>query len=429
MFYVDPPSAVVSGENVTSLVESLSVDCLANSGNPNNYTFSPWQHRWPVQSSILRELESTNVDNNKATLKLENLTFQDSGYYKCSVSNGIGTPDNSDYRAEEELFILIKDAPFVVDGHTEYLSSVDETVEIVLDVYTNVEPLHVSIATNTDTSETTALWTIKENTRRTVGVPVYNQKILISGFRIAADFEVQAEKNYGDYKVVLRNDIGSTTHNFKVLARKVASTSGPTEKGDESDVVPVAIIVGVVVPVVIVAVAIAIVVYCKLRQKRPAGPPVAVGKKFIPKEPGNLYDYINPGGEGYINPTGEGKSTDTSRDAKDDGYLQPSPKVVAEQWEYTKGDEKVVYKRVEARGMDQMDFAGSMTMPSLTMSEAPDEPDTEQDKGNDRANPMDLRSISIEELPEMTDGYVDMSVNSDHPDSIKQSTPDIEEVD
>ena len=108
MFYVDPPSAVVSGENVTSLVESLSVDCLTNSGNPNNYTFSPWQHRWPVQSSILRELKSTNVDNNKATLKLENLTFQDSGYYKCSVSNGIGTADNSDYRAEEELFILIK---------------------------------------------------------------------------------------------------------------------------------------------------------------------------------------------------------------------------------------------------------------------------------------------------------------------------------
>ena len=57
----------------------------------------------------------------------------------------------------------------------------------------------------------------------------------------------------------------------KFYVSEVASTSGPTEKGDESDVVPVAIIVGVVVPVVIVAVAIAIVVYCKLRQKRPAG--------------------------------------------------------------------------------------------------------------------------------------------------------------
>ena len=38
---------------------------------------------------------------------------------------------------------------------------------------------------------------------------------------------------------------------------------------------------------------------------------------------GNLYDYINPKGEGYINPTGEGKSKDHPNDAKDDGYLQP----------------------------------------------------------------------------------------------------------
>ena len=107
----------------------------------------------------------------------------------------------------------------MVDGHTQYLSGIDETVEIVLDVYTNVEPLHVSIATNMDTSETTAVWKIKENIRKIVGVPVYNQKILIPGFRLAAGFEVQAEKNYGDYKVVVRNDIGSTTHNFKVLPR------------------------------------------------------------------------------------------------------------------------------------------------------------------------------------------------------------------
>ena len=108
--FSDPPSAVVRGENVTSLSESVSLDCLSINGNPDNYTFSLWQHRWPVQSNILRELESTklNVENDKVTLKLENLSFQDSGYYKCSVSNGIGTPGNSDYMAEEEVFIFIK---------------------------------------------------------------------------------------------------------------------------------------------------------------------------------------------------------------------------------------------------------------------------------------------------------------------------------
>ena len=97
--------------------------------------------------------------------------------------------------------------------------SVDETIEVVLDVYTNVEPIHVSIETEAGTSETTAVWTIKENVRKTVGIPVYNQKKLVPGFRIAADFEVQAEKNYGSYKIVIRNEIGSTDHYFKVLPR------------------------------------------------------------------------------------------------------------------------------------------------------------------------------------------------------------------
>ena len=111
------------------------------------------------------------------------------------------------------------DVPYVVEGHTEYLTGVDETIEVVLDVYTNVEPIHVSIATKADNSGTTAVWTIKENVQRTVGVPVYNQKVLIPGVRIAADFEVQAEKNYGVYKIVVRNEIGSTSHYFKVLSR------------------------------------------------------------------------------------------------------------------------------------------------------------------------------------------------------------------
>ena len=106
--FVDPPSAVVNGQNVTSVADSLSIDCLATNGNPNNYTFSPWQHRWHDQNNILREMASTNIENNKAILKLENLTFQDSGYYKCFVSNGIGILDDNEYMAADEVFLFIK---------------------------------------------------------------------------------------------------------------------------------------------------------------------------------------------------------------------------------------------------------------------------------------------------------------------------------
>ena len=111
-------------------------------------------------------------------------------------------------------YVDYSDVPVVTDGHTEYHSSTDETIEVVLDVFTNVEPVHVSIATKTNTSEATAVWTIKENTRKTVWVSVHNQNILVPGFRISADFEVQAEKNYGDYIIYVRNEIGSTMHEF-----------------------------------------------------------------------------------------------------------------------------------------------------------------------------------------------------------------------
>ena len=107
--FSDPPSIEVSGINVSSVSESVSLNCLAISGNPDNYTFSQWQHRWPAQSgNILRKVESTSIEKNRATLKLENATFQDSGYYKCLTSNGIGTPENKDYKAERDVFILIK---------------------------------------------------------------------------------------------------------------------------------------------------------------------------------------------------------------------------------------------------------------------------------------------------------------------------------
>lgn len=261
-----PPSIEVSGENVSLVPETVSLNCNAINGNPDNYTFSRWQHRWPVKSgNILREIESTSVVHNEASLMLENPTFQDSGYYKCLVSNGIETPANKDYKAEKDMFVLIKDVPVVTDGHTEYRSNTDETIEVLLDVYTNVEPVHASIATkDTETSETTAVWTIKENKRKTVWISVFGQNILFPGFRISADFEVQAEENYGDYMISVRNAIGSTTYDFKVLPRVDAAQGGQSQKEDETNVV--GIVLGVIFSVLAVVGALIAFVVCRKRR-------------------------------------------------------------------------------------------------------------------------------------------------------------------
>ena len=107
--FSDPPSIDISGNNVSSASENVSLNCQAISGNPDNYSFSQWQHRWPAQSgNILRVVKSTIVEQNQATVKLEDVTYQDSGYYKCLVSNGIGTPANKDYQAEKDFVLLVK---------------------------------------------------------------------------------------------------------------------------------------------------------------------------------------------------------------------------------------------------------------------------------------------------------------------------------
>ena len=98
----------VSGENTTANSDALSLRCIASNGNPDNYTFSPWRHTWPSYSKVLREIESTSANGNEATLKLENLTYQDSGVYTCLASNGVGILNNPDFLASQEIVIVVK---------------------------------------------------------------------------------------------------------------------------------------------------------------------------------------------------------------------------------------------------------------------------------------------------------------------------------
>ena len=116
------------------------------------------------------------------------------------------------------VFCLFVDAPYVIDGRTEYYMTVEEKIEIVLGVYTNVEPLIVTVERNSDVVGRTAIWMIGK-TQETVVIPVYNYDLFTQGYKIVINFQVQAEKNYGAYRILLRNDVGSTAHNFTIMSR------------------------------------------------------------------------------------------------------------------------------------------------------------------------------------------------------------------
>ena len=91
--FADAPSVTIVYDNVTEDDPSVSLNCLAV-GYPSLSTFYEWKHVWLKGNTEIRRLKgltSETGDENHFTLpNLEDsLTYQDSGIYTCSVTNGI----------------------------------------------------------------------------------------------------------------------------------------------------------------------------------------------------------------------------------------------------------------------------------------------------------------------------------------------------
>ena len=67
----------------------IILKCLAD-GEPPNYTFDRWIHIGPNGTTEIQRYTG-NVKGSENMLVLKNVTYMDSGYYICRVSNGVST--------------------------------------------------------------------------------------------------------------------------------------------------------------------------------------------------------------------------------------------------------------------------------------------------------------------------------------------------
>ncbi|KAL5020011.1 hypothetical protein ScPMuIL_002903 [Solemya velum] len=93
-----PPDVSVSvTENDTGVIFT----CFPK-GEPQNYKFSPWKHIGPDGNTIIRQLHAES--GGSLTLSSP-VTYEDSGYYKCTVNNGVtGRSSQLDHIGESGYF-------------------------------------------------------------------------------------------------------------------------------------------------------------------------------------------------------------------------------------------------------------------------------------------------------------------------------------
>lgn len=80
----DPPSVQVFTLNATD-GDQVNLTCVAD-GQPQTYTYR-WQHLWGEM--VIREFPESEYIPGHSVLTLDNITYEDSGTYRCLADNGI----------------------------------------------------------------------------------------------------------------------------------------------------------------------------------------------------------------------------------------------------------------------------------------------------------------------------------------------------
>ena len=107
-FISDPPTVQVFTLNASE-GEQAELTCIAD-GQPRTYTYK-WQHLWGEM--VIREFPESEYIPEPSILSLDNITYEDSGTYRCLADNGI--PDRLGDKTQSGV------GDFFVKGTMEYL--------------------------------------------------------------------------------------------------------------------------------------------------------------------------------------------------------------------------------------------------------------------------------------------------------------------
>ncbi|KAL3862851.1 hypothetical protein ACJMK2_008797, partial [Sinanodonta woodiana] len=186
---------------------TVLLTCRA-SGKPSQYTFHEWVHK--VGDTEIRRLTGENTANT-STLTLTNISIEDTGTYMCSVDNSV-TGQNGQIKQTGQTDLFVHGTTFIENKNSMFIGVINKSAKIEMPFYSNPASTTVhfykgaNTAEITNTSDTLIFLSSSLNT-----CAFYGKEVLLNGQSAVLHFRMVKTTDYGEYKAVLLNDIGSTS--------------------------------------------------------------------------------------------------------------------------------------------------------------------------------------------------------------------------
>ncbi|XP_052803762.1 contactin-1-like [Mya arenaria] len=204
-----PPDVHIQTTNITSDDTSIVLECIAN-GVPNSYIYSNWKQEWPgfILARVIPE-------SGYSTLRLTNLSYEYSGIYTCSVSNGVVQYPTAETVMEASTYLLVKDAPIVLFpklSHDDVIvlsSKLGDTLSIQVNFYSNYGRVAAYLKDSSYNSSENKSVTL-DVSETNVELPVFDQVLNDSGFVLNITIIIEEADDFTVYPVSIENDFKAT---------------------------------------------------------------------------------------------------------------------------------------------------------------------------------------------------------------------------
>ncbi|VDH91858.1 Hypothetical predicted protein [Mytilus galloprovincialis] len=218
------PDLYIQYENYTQEEEERVLTCHAD-GVPQTYLFYEWEHKSDHGNHIRFLTGSEDGVLHLPTINIKEMRYQDNGYYKCIVTNGIAdTTGNVNKSVEIPLNVkgkLLSSPVFVADNNKEIFGEYQKSVFMHVNVYSNPKYTIFDIVDHNGhyVSSGKHIKVIEGYTSTTD--LFYGNIIQLKGYKLTVNIEKLTDEYLQDYTFRVKNEFGNSQHSITV---RLAST-------------------------------------------------------------------------------------------------------------------------------------------------------------------------------------------------------------